>query len=57
MEKWIDLKNNRYKYARILQVLKKILQDSQKHSQKGLLLTLLHLVTNILFYDKRSVFS
>ena len=44
------------KYNKNFQDLKKILQDSQKHSQKGLLVTLLHLVTKILFYDKRCFF-
>ena len=57
MKKWIDFKNNWYKYVRILQVLKKIFQDLQKCSQKGHLVTLLQLVTKNLFYNKSCVFS
>jgi hypothetical protein len=45
------------KYNIIFQDLKKNLLDSQKRSQKGLLVTLLHLVTKILSFDKRCFFS
>ena len=41
----------------ILQDLKKIFQKSQNYSKKGLLVTLLHLVTKNLFYNKSWVFS
>ena len=35
MQKWIDFKKKEVKYIRILQDLKKLVQDSQKCSQKG----------------------
>ena len=57
MQKWIDFKNNRCKYIIIMQDLKKIFQKSQNYSKKGLLATLLHLVTKKIFYDKSCVFS
>ena len=57
MKKWINFKNNWYIYVRILQDLKKILQDLQNYSQKGHLVTLLPLVTKKLFYNKSCVFS
>ena len=57
MKKWINFKNNWYIYVRILQDLKKILQDSQNYSQKGHLVTLLPLVTKNSFYNKSCVFS
>ena len=57
MQKWIDFKNKRYKYSRILQDLKKKFQDSQKYSQKGLLVTLFPVVTKKLFYDEKWLFS
>ena len=41
MQQLIDFKEKDVKYIRILQDLKKILQDSQNYSQKGLLATLL----------------
>ena len=53
----IDFKNKEVKYNRILQDLKKILQDSQNYSQKGLLVTLLIDVKKNIFYDKSCVFS
>ena len=56
MKKFIDLKKNRKKYVRILQVLNKIIQDLQNYSQKGLLVTLLPLVTKNLLYSKSCVF-
>ena len=45
------------KYIRISQDLKKILQDLQNYSQKGLLVTLLIDIKKNLFYDKSCVFS
>ena len=45
MEKWIDFKNNRCKYVRMLQDLGKSFQYTQKYGQKG------HFV--ILFSDVR----
>ena len=57
MQKWIDFKNKRYKCSRILQDLKKNFQDSQKYSQKGLLVTLFPVVTKKLFYDEKWLFS
>ena len=57
MQKWIDFKNRRYKYSRILQDLKQNFQDSRKYSQKGLLVTLLFDVIKNLFYDKSCIFS
>ena len=56
IQKLIDFKNKEVKYTRILQVLKKILEDLQNFIQKGLLVTLLIDVKN-LFYDKSCVFS
>ena len=47
MQKWIDFKNKRYKCSRILQDLKKKFQDSQKYSQKGLLVTLFLVVAKV----------
>ena len=35
MQKLIDFKKKEVKYTRIFQDLKKIVQDSQKHRQKG----------------------
>ena len=57
MQQLIDFKKKDVKYIRILQDLKKILQDSQSYSQKGLLATLLINVKKNLFYDKSCVFS
>ena len=57
MQKWIDFKNKRYKCSRILQVLKKMFQDSRKYSQKGLLATLFPVVAKNLFYDEKWLFS
>ena len=57
MQQLIDFKKKDVKYIRILQGLKKILQDSQNYSQKGLLVTLLIDVKKNLFYDKSCVFS
>jgi hypothetical protein len=57
MQKRIDFKNKRCKYIMILQDLKKIFQKLQNYSKKGLLVTLLHLVTKNLFYDKSCVFA
>ena len=57
MQKWIDFKNKRYKCSRILQDLKKKFQDSQKYSQKGLLVTLFPVVAKNLFYDEKWLFS
>ena len=48
---------NFVKYVRILQDSKKIFQDFQNCSQKGLLVTLLPLVTKNSFCDKSCVFS
>ena len=53
----IDFKNKEVKYFRILKDLKKILQDSQNYSQKGLLVTLLIDAKKNLFHDKSCVFS
>ena len=57
MQQLIDFKKKDVKYIRILQDLKKILQDSQNYSQKGLLVTLLIDVKKNLSYDERCVFS
>ena len=57
MQQLIDFKKKDVKYIRILQDLKKILQDSQNYGQKGLLVTLLIDVKKNLFYDKSCVFS
>ena len=57
MQQLIDFKKNDVKYIRILQDLKKILQDLQNYSQKGLLVTLLIGDLKNLFYDKSCVFS
>ena len=57
MQKRIDFKNKICKYIMILQDLKKIFQKLRNYSKKGLLVTLLHLVTKNLFYDKSCVFS
>ena len=57
MQQLIDFKKKDVKYIRMLQDLKKILQDSQNYSQKGLLATLLINVKKNLFYDKSCVFS
>ena len=57
MEKWIDFKNNRCKYVRILQYLRKSFQYSQKYGQKGRFVILFSDVRKNLFYDKSWVFS
>ena len=57
MEKWIDFKNNRCKYVRILQYLRKSFQYSQKYGQKGCFQILFSDVRKKLFYDKSWVFS
>ena len=57
MQQLIDTKKKNVKYISILQDLKKILQDSQNYSQKGLLVTLLIDVKKNLFYDKSCVLS
>jgi hypothetical protein len=57
MQQLIDFKKKDVKFSRLLQDLKKILQDSQNYSQKGLLATLLINVKKNLFYDKSCVFS
>jgi hypothetical protein len=41
MQQLIDFKKKDVKYIKILQDLKKILQESQNYSQKDLLVTLL----------------
>ena len=57
MEKWIDFKNNRCKYVRILPDLRKAFQNSQKYSQKGRFVILFSDVRKNLFYGKSCVFS
>ena len=57
MQQLIDFKKKDVKYIRMLQDLKKIFQDLQNYSQKGLLATLLINVKKNLFYDKSCVFS
>ena len=57
MEKWIDFKNNRCKYVRILQDLRESFQYSQKYDQKGRFVILFSDVRKNLFYDKSCVFS
>ena len=57
MEKWIDFQDNRCKYVKILQDLKKIFKDLQNYSQKDLLVTLLIDVKKYIFNDKSCVFS
>ena len=57
MQQLIDFKKKDVKYIRMLQDLKKVLQDLQNYSQKGLLATLLINVKKNLFYDKSCVFS
>jgi hypothetical protein len=56
MQKWIDFKKKKRKYNRILQDLKKIIQDLQKYGQKGRLVKSLFDVIKKLFYDKSWVF-
>ena len=49
----IDFKKKDVKYIRILQDLKKILQDLQNYSQKGLLVTLLiYFMIKVVFFQK-----
>ena len=50
MEKWIDFKNNRCKYVRIIQDLRKPLHNSQKYGQKGRFVILFSNVRKNLFY-------
>ena len=57
MQKWIDFKNKRSKYNRILQGLKRIIQGLRKYGQKGRLVKLLFDVIKNLFYDKSWLFS
>ena len=57
MQQLIDFKNKEVNYKRIFQDLKKIIQDLQNYSQKGLLVTLLIDIKKNLFYDKSCVFS
>ena len=57
LQKWIDFKNKRSKYFRILQNLKKIVQGLQKYDQKGVLVKSLFDVIKNLFYDKSWLFS
>ena len=57
MEKWIDFKNNRCKYVRIIQDLRKPLHYSQKYGQKGCFVILFSNVRKNLFYGKSCVFS
>ena len=57
MQQLIDFKEKDVKYIRILQDFKKIPQDLQNYSQKGLLVTLLIDIKKNLFYDKSCVFS
>ena len=57
MEKWIDFKNNRCKYDRIIQDLRESFQYSQKYGQKGRCVILFSDVRKKLFYDKNWVFS
>ena len=57
MEKWIDFKNNRCKYVRILQDLRESFQYSQKYGQKDRFVILFSDVRKKLFYDKSWVFS
>ena len=52
MEKWIDFKNNRCKYVRIMQALRKSLHYSQKYSQKGRFVILFSNVRKNPFYGK-----
>ena len=57
MQQLIDFKKEDVKYIKILQDLKKILQDSQNYSQKGLLVTLLIDVKKIYFMIKVAFFQ
>ena len=57
MEKWIDFKNDRCKYVRILQDIRESFQYSQKYDQKGRFVILFSDVRKFLFYDKSCVFS
>ena len=57
MQQLIDFKKKDVKYIRILQDLKKILQDLQNYSQKGLLVTLLIDIKTNLFHDISCVSS
>ena len=52
MEKWIDFKNNRCKYVRIIQDLRKPLHYSQKYGQKGRFVILFSNVRKIYFMVK-----
>ena len=51
IKKQIDFKNNRCKYVRILQSLRKSFQYSQKYGQKGCFSILFSDVRKNLFYD------
>jgi hypothetical protein len=57
MQKWIDFKNKRRKYNRILQDLTKIIQGSRKYSQKDCFVKSLLDVIKKSFYDKSWLFS
>ena len=56
MKQFINFKNKEVNYKWILQDLKRILQDLQNYSQKGLLVTLLIDVKKYIYYDKSCVF-
>ena len=57
MQKWIDFKNKRCKYIRILQELKTNYHGLRKYIKKGLLVMLFLVVAKNLFYDKSCIFS
>ena len=57
IQKWIDFKNKRNKYIRILQDLKRQVKGFQKYDQKGVLAKSLFDVIKNLFYDKSWLFS
>ena len=57
MQKWIDFKNKRNKYIRILQDLKRPVKGLQKYDQKGVLAKSLFDVIKNLFYDNSWLFS
>ena len=57
MQKWIDFKNKRSKYIRILQNLKKRIQGARNYSQKGLLVNLLFDIIKKIFYKKVGFFQ
>ena len=57
MQKWIDFKNKKGKYIRILQNLKNRIQGLRKYSQKGVLVNLLFDIKKIYYMIKVGFFQ